>query len=290
MSVVALVSAHSGSVTCSSLALALASMRPTLLAECDPAGGTIRGGLLQGNLEASVGLHKLATADRQGPAALAVAFERQLRMLDTGGDRQFLAGLTDPRQAASLAGTWPQLAHLLELMDRRAFYDVIIDCGRLVVDAGGLHPHAFPAPLLHRADAVLLVTDASDASLALSKHALEILGKELVGHGSDAEALGLLLVERGRYNSHTVEKHLRAPMLGIMPWDVPTADYLCLGAKQPRGLARTPLMRAARSSADQIDAYARRRQTRREYSVQPANPQVADVIDRIARLRQNKDR
>lgn len=48
MAVIVLASAASCGVTSSALALTLASPRPSLLAECDPKGGTLRAGFCRG--------------------------------------------------------------------------------------------------------------------------------------------------------------------------------------------------------------------------------------------------
>ena len=250
MAVIALVSAKSSGVTTSALALTLASPRPTLLAECDPAGGTIRAGFLQGHLPAQVGLAALAAADRQGPEALAGAFEQHLRPLDQKGDRQLLAGLSGPHEAAALSGTWPALARLLQGMDTQAGYDVIIDAGRLLVDAGQLHQGLYPTALLHQADVVLLVVQGWMDSLAACQVPARMLKNELEARGSGADALGLLLVEAGPHRAHQVSGALELPVLGALPWDEPTAGHLARGLSAARGFDRSPLMRAEKSSKE----------------------------------------
>ncbi|MHA4818800.1 hypothetical protein ACXZ65_31135 [Streptomyces aculeolatus] len=286
MAVIALVSVKGSGATVASLAMALSSPRPTLLAECDPAGGTVRAGYLQAHLDASVGLHQLAAADRQGPDALATAFEAQLRPLDASGNRLLLAGLTDPRQASALSGTWPQLAQLLELMDTRAGYDVLVDAGRLTFDAGGLHPQLTPAALLHAADVVLLVVQGHAASLAAGHSVLPVLRDDLEAHGSGADALGLLLVGRGPYGAAQVAQNLGLPVLALLPWDVRVAEFLAVGGPVPRGLGRSELVRAARSAAGPIEEAVQRRRIHRAFppAHQPS-PQVAGVLERIAQAR-----
>ena len=66
MSVIALTSAHASGVTVSSLAMALAGPRPSLLAEADAKGGSIRTGYRMGEWGGEVGLWHLAQADREG--------------------------------------------------------------------------------------------------------------------------------------------------------------------------------------------------------------------------------
>lgn len=118
MSLVAVVSAHSCGSTVTSLALALAGDRPTLLAECGATVGSVRTGYRVGEWGGEVGLWHLAQADRQGQ--LPEAFEAHLRRLDRDGNRLWLPGLTDPLQAAALAQTWEPLGTLLQAMDQHA--------------------------------------------------------------------------------------------------------------------------------------------------------------------------
>ncbi|MFC5911741.1 hypothetical protein ACFP3V_31615, partial [Streptacidiphilus monticola] len=153
MAVIALVSAKSSAVTTSALALTLAGPRRTLLAECDPQGGTLRAGFLQGHLSAAVGLHQLAAASRAG--TLGESFEQHLVPLDPpAGQRLLLPGLTDPSQATAMAGTWEQLNRIWPVLEAERQMDVVIDAGRIVVDAGEVSALRSPAALLRRADVV----------------------------------------------------------------------------------------------------------------------------------------
>ncbi|MEU6175871.1 hypothetical protein ABZ832_28680 [Streptantibioticus parmotrematis] len=284
MAVIALASAKSSGVTTASLALALASPRPTLLAECDPSGGSIRSGFLGGQLNPHVGVYQLATAERQGPEHLAAAFAQQLRALDGRGDRQLLAGLADPRQAAAMAGTWAPLAQLLRLMDSQAGYDVIIDAGRLVTEAGGLHPVLSPSAVLHQADVVLLVVNGWLDSVAATAPVVELLQAELAARGSGADALGVLLVEDGPERPHGVASALGVPVVAGLAWDAAPAAHLRRGAAAPRNFTRSPLMRSARSACGPIEAVAQHRRVRQMPSQQPS-PGVAGVLQRLAQAR-----
>ncbi|MGW4784862.1 hypothetical protein [Streptomyces sp. NPDC004230] len=283
MPVTALVSVKSAGVTTAALTLTLASKRASLLAECDPAGGTIRAGLLGGQVTAGFGLYHLARAERTGPEALANAFASHLCHLDQTGHRKLLPGLTDPAQAAALARTWPALADVLHVMAQQAGHDVYIDGGRLAMEAGHLHPTLTPAPLLYRADMVLLVVRGTEQSLALARHVIPSLQTALHDQGSGADALGLLLIEDGAFRSHQVADALRAPVLAALPWDPETATYLTAGGKPPRGFARSPLLRYARTATEQIEATVARRQVQQQYSVPPPHPQLSGVLDRLAR-------
>ncbi|MER6734659.1 hypothetical protein [Streptomyces puniciscabiei] len=285
MPVTALVSAKSSGVTATALALTLASKRASLLAECDPAGGTIRAGLLGGQVSAGFGLYHLARAERTGPEALANAFASHLWPLDQAGHRKLLPGLTDPAQAAALARTWPALADVLHVMAQQAGHDVFIDAGRLALETGHLHPTLTPAPLLYRADLVLLVVRGTEQSLALGRHVIPPLRTALHERGSGADALGLLLIEEGPFRAHQVGESLQTPVIAALPYAPDVAHYLTVGGNPPRGYGRSPLLRHARTATEQIEAAASRRHLQQQYP--PAAPQLAGILQRLNR--QNTD-
>ncbi|MCZ4098053.1 hypothetical protein [Streptomyces sp. H39-C1] len=285
MPVTALVSAKSGGVTTTALALALASTRPSLLAECDPAGGTIRAGFLQGQVGAGFGLYHLAAAERTGPEAMANAFASHLWAMDEAGHRRLLPGLTDPAQAAALGRTWPALSDVLHVMAAEAGYHVFIDAGRLALESGHLHPTLTPAPLLHRADLVLLVVRGTDQSLTLARHVIEPLRAELEEHGTGADALGLLLIEEASYRAHQVAEALKTPVLAALPWDPDTAGYLTNGGRPPRGHARSPFLRHARTATEQLEAAASRRRIHQQLPAWQGNPQLAGALQRLTQTK-----
>lgn len=256
MAVIALASGRSCGVTCSALALALTSPRPTVLVEADPAGGTVRAGYLGGEGSAQVGLHRLAAADRQG--TLAREFEQHLSSLDQehSGNRLLLPGLTDPSQAPSLARTWDALAVLLRVMDESGF-DVIIDAGRIVTESHTrLSTTVYPTPLLHRADVVLLVVRNTQASLVASRPAARVLREELAHNGTGADALAVLVIEEGRFSSSNVARGLETPVVAALAWDPDTADVLTHG--QFRKTTRA-LHRSARTAHGPINEVVSRR-------------------------------
>lgn len=279
MPVTALVSAKSCGVTTSALALTLASRRASLLAECDPAGGTIRAGYLAGSVTAQYGLYHLAAAERVGPDALGNAFASALWPMDDAGHRKLLPGLTDPAQAAALGRTWPAVSEVLHVLADDGGFDVFIDAGRLALESGRLHTTLSPAPLLHEADLVLLTVRATDQSLALARHLIGPLRTELTERGSGADALGLLLIEDGPYRSHQVAEALTAPVVAALPWDPDTAAYLTTGGRQPRGYGRSPLLRHARTATEQFEAAASRRRIQRD--PRRVTPQLAGVVERM---------
>ncbi|MEJ8632314.1 hypothetical protein [Streptomyces sp. MS2.AVA.5] len=282
MPVTALVSAKSCGVTTAALALTLASKRPSLLAECDPAGGTIRAGFLQQEVGAGFGLYHLAAAQRTGPDALAQAFASHLWPMDEAGHRKLLPGLTDPAQAAAMDRSWTSLAEVMHVLAEEAGYDVLIDAGRLALQSGQLHPLLTPAPLLHQADLVLLVVRGTEQSLTLARHVIDPLRTELAERGSGPDALGLLLIEDGPYRAHQVAEALKTPVLAGLPLDAATADYFMSGGRPPRGYGRSLLLRHARTATEQVEAAASRRRIQQQYPARPANPQLAGVLQRLS--------
>lgn len=279
MPVVALTCAKSSGVTVSALALALASPRRTLLAECDPAGGSIRAGFLGGwHTTAALGLHQLAAAERSG--VLGAEFEQHLVALDGGrGERLLLPGLTDPAQASALAGTWPQLARLWPVWESEG-YDVLVDAGRAVVESGTeLNTARYPAALLRAADVVLLVLRPSLTSVAAARPVVATLRADLAQHGTGADALGLLLIEEDQGSrklpGSEIAGRLGAPVMGLLPWDPTTAFSLTHGPTG-RGISdRSPLLRAARTACEQLAAVANRR---RVQLYAPAERQASDHV------------
>lgn len=289
MPVTVLASAASSGVTSSALALALASPRPSVLAECDPKGGTLRTGFLDEQFTAGVGLYHLAAAARVGSEALAHAVASHLWRVDEAGHRRVLPGLTDPAQAAALERTWPALADVFHIMAHEAGHGVFVDAGRLAFTTGRLHATLTPAPLIHQADLVLLVVRNTKASLSLTAHILDALRAELDDSARGAGALGLLVIERdpargGRgYTTHQIADALKTPVLAALPWDPPVADYLIEGGSPPRGYARSDLLRHARTAAEHLAAHAQRHRIQQEFPApaKPANPQVAGVLQRL---------
>ncbi|MFF2374773.1 hypothetical protein ACFVUW_10355 [Streptomyces xiamenensis] len=266
MSVIALVSGKSSGVTCSALALALASPRPSLLVEADPAGGTIRTGYLGGVGSAATGLHRLAAADRQG--TLAGEFQSHLYALDREGQRLLLPGLTHPAQAASMARTWDQLGTMLAVMDESG-YDVIIDAGRIVGESESrLNTTSYPAALLRRADVVLLVVRNTQTSLNSAAPAVRLLREDLAHQGTGADALAFLVIEEGVFSASNIQQALNVPVAGLLAWDPATAEIYTHGAHKKTSRA---LPRSARSAHGPINELV----TRRRAQLNPAGLPLA---------------
>ena len=260
MAVIAVVGgAGAPGATTAALALLLAwplePGRKILLVECDPDGGAVLAGALEGRVEAVYGLRNLAVADRRG--LLAQTLWDQLIDLSPEGDtrRLLLPGLTDPTQAAGLAYTWEPLVETLHGLEPQG-YDVILDLGR----SGATGPSAV---LARRADVVVATLRTTLRGLSAARPRLAALREDLVSGGSGADALGLLLIAEGPYSASEVSREFGLPTLGLLPHAPRTARVLSDGGDSTdRRFIRSELMRTARSAADQIQLLVRSRRRR----------------------------
>ncbi|MFD9540870.1 hypothetical protein [Streptomyces sp. NPDC060022] len=211
-----------------------------VLAECDPDGGAILPGALQGTLGNTHGMRNLALAGRRGQ--LGEAFWRQLVDVTDAGtrDRLVLPGLYDPAHASSMGPVWDQLAHLFAGVEEHQ-HDVLVDLGR----RGAFGPSGV---LAQRADVVLMVAQNTLRSLQSAEVRLTAL-REQVGN---APEIGLLLVDRGPFPKEEVSKHLKTEVVATLPWRPSEAAVLSDGASQPRKFATSELMRSARTATEKV--------------------------------------
>ncbi|MFD0530803.1 hypothetical protein ACFQ1I_35755 [Kitasatospora arboriphila] len=145
--------------------------RKVLLAECDPDGGAVLAGALEGRIEAVYGLRNLAVADRRGLLAQTV-WEQLVDLSPEGtAERLLLPGLTDPAQAPGLAYTWEPLADTFQALDGQG-YDVIVDLGR----SGATGPGAV---LARRADVVVATVRTTLRGLSAARPRLAALRDDL---------------------------------------------------------------------------------------------------------------
>ncbi len=231
MSLYALVSGGGApGVTTSALALALGWPSQVIIAECDPAGGDILAGLFGGHLPASTGLLQLAIEAGGSADTAARALWDQLTDLDSERSRLLLAGISDPRQAAALAPSWPVLAAALAGVTA----DVIADCGRL-------EPGSPVAPVLAVCDLAVLVLRPSLRQVSRARARAEMLADMLGGR----QRLALLIVGEGAHPAREVSRALGLPVAAVLPEDRKTAATLSDGQGSRRGLAARPLVRAA---------------------------------------------
>jgi hypothetical protein len=197
-----------------------------LLAELDPAGGTLAGA---SGWAPEPGLLSLAAAARRGNnPELVWEHCHQLP-----GGVPVLAGPASADQARTALAMLTGLLGRLSELDA----DVLLDCGRIVGSS--------PSEVLIRADRVLLVARPRLADL----HALETW---MENTPLEVDRLRLVLVGHGPYPDAEVEEALDIPVLAHLPWDPDgTEGLVCLPASA-RELKVSPLVRAARTLGDEV--------------------------------------
>ncbi|MEU5305472.1 hypothetical protein ACH4YO_38025 [Streptomyces noursei] len=238
-------------VTTSSLALLLSwplmQGRRMVLAECDPDGGSVLYGMLQGSLGDEYGMRHLSVAARRGD--FEDTFWRQLIVMDeVSQDRLILPGLTDPAQAAAMAPAWARLAALFGRIEQEAQHDVLVDLGR----RGAFGPSGV---LAQQADLLVVVARSTLRGVQAARSRLEAL-REQFGE------LGVLLVGSGPYGTREVERALRTPVVARLPYQPELARVLSDGAPAPRTFARSALMRAANGASTPLLQRAMLRRSR----------------------------
>ncbi|MEU3090722.1 hypothetical protein ACWCQ0_31380 [Streptomyces massasporeus] len=230
-------------VTTSALALLLSwpldPGRRMILAECDPDGGAVLHGLLQGSLGDRYGLRNLSVAARKNE--FSDAFWRQLIDLssedgkkESPRDRLLLPGITDPAQAPSLGSVWKILAQMFRGIDAQTNHDVLIDLGR----RGAYGPSGV---LAEQADAVFVVVRNTLRCLQSAEGRVRTL-EERVGDVS------VLMIDEGPYPAGEVQRVLQVPVVATLPYAPKDARVLSDGAEQPRHFTKSPLMKAARTA------------------------------------------
>jgi hypothetical protein len=258
MAIVALLSAKgSPGVTTTALACTLTWRRRVVLAECDPAGGSVLAGYLGGQLDGARGLGELAVAElRDGN--LEQSFWSQLVDLDAPRrERLLLPGPVDAVQAGSVTPLWQRIADFFVHLEKgQPAYDVIVDCGRLYV----ADP---PWPILRAAVMIMLVSRARLPDVSGARSAARLIGHDLADHRVPPGSLRLLLVGDGHGRSE-ISKALRVPVIGHLPDDPRTADALGHGGTVRSG---RPLMRAAAALEVPVRSLLDRRRTRLAWPV-----------------------
>jgi hypothetical protein len=266
MAVIALVSGKgSPGVTTAALACTLGWHHRMVLAECDPAGGSVLAGYLGGVLGGPRGIGELAVGElRDGN--LEQAFWSQLVDLDAPRrERLLLPGLVDPAQVGSVAPLWQRFADFFAGLEQGdPGYDVLADCGRLQVVAP-------PWPVLRAAAVVLVVTAARLPDLSSARTTIRAIERDFAEHRVPAGSLRLLLVGEGHARSE-VSKALQLPVIAQLPRDPRTAEVLGHGGTVRAG---RPLMRAAGALEVPINALLDRRRARLTW---PAIREVPDAV------------
>jgi hypothetical protein len=266
MAIVALVSAKgSPGVTTSALAAALSWHRRLVLAECDPAGGSVLAGYLGGALDGPRGIGELAVGElRDGN--LESAFWSQLVDLDAPKrERLLLPGVVDPAQAGSVTPLWQRFADFFTGLEKGVPpYDVLVDCGRLQV-AGP------PWPVLRAAAVVLLVTRAKLPDLSATRATIRAIERDFTEHRVPPGTLRLLVIGDG-HSTGEISKALRLPVIARLPDDPRTAEVLSLGGTVRAG---RPLIRAAGALEVPVGALLERRRARLAWPVGTAQLRTA---------------
>jgi MinD-like ATPase involved in chromosome partitioning or flagellar assembly len=229
MSVVAFASVRSCGVT--TVALALAATWPggrrVLLAELDPAGGTLAAA---SGWPPEPGLVSFAAAARRGGDPDLVWGHCQ----SLPGGAAVLAGPTAAEQARNAVGMLAGLIGRLGELDA----DVLIDWGR--IDTGSPNLGA-----LARGDRVVLVARPRLADL----HALATWVETLP---LDGDNVGLVLVGDGPYPNNEITEALGIEVLARLPWDPDGAAALVSVPASARQLRMSPMVRGARTLADSL--------------------------------------
>jgi hypothetical protein len=248
VAVIALTSAKgSPGVTTAALALTLSWPGRCVLAECDPAGGSILAGYLAGALPADRGVGELAVASLRGEDLCHLWWGQSVDLQPPHRHRLLLPGITDPVQSGTLRPVWDRLADFFAGLHRSEGYDVIVDCGRLAA------PNP-PWPVLLAADLILLTVRPTLPSMSAAVPAVRALRHQVADRSGDVPALALLVTAGGDQTSRTVARELATPVVTQVPDDPRTATVLCHG-----GTVRTsaPLVRAAAAAHRRITGHIR---------------------------------
>ena len=243
MGVVALGSVRSCGVT--TLALALAATWPTerrvLVVEADPAGGTLAGA---GGWPPEPGLVSLAAATRRVDDLSAV-FEHCHEL--PGGARVLAAPASGEQARHALSMLEGVFAGLGELDA-----DVLLDCGRLEPTTTHGAPASTASGSLGR------FTGADRALLAVRPRLADLhaLGSWLATRSAapiiTSGRLGLVLIGDGPYPNSEIIDALGVEVLGHLPFDPEAAAVLATVPASDRALRQAPLVRSARSLAEQL--------------------------------------
>lgn len=145
---------------------------------------------------------------------------------------------------------WTRLAGVLDAIGGDAT-DVLADCGRLRTEY-------FPAPVVSRAAAVMVVTRSSLRAVRAASQAVAHLRQEGAEPGTGSVA-AMVVAPGEPYSDREIEDALGVPGIGVLPRDGKAAGVLSDGVPAGRGFAQSALMRAARPAAVQLVAFAEHR-------------------------------
>lgn len=210
-------------------ALAHAHGNDAALIEADPAGGDLAALL---GLPIEPGMVSLAAACRHHSTSPDLRAHGQ--SLPAGG--WALLGSTDPTQAAPTVVT---LVSRLRNALGQAARDAVIDGGRWM-------PSTPISPLVREATATVVCLTSSVSAI----EAVRVRAGDL--WESTGGRVGLVVVGPDRYGAEQIEGCTGLPVAGAVPWDERAYSGL-FGAAKTR-VERSPLVRAARSIVDRLDA------------------------------------
>jgi hypothetical protein len=219
------------------LGLTLAWLRPVLLVEADPTGGSLVLGYAAGTDVGGRNLTGVRVAARRSDMAAAI----WANVVTLGKDRWLLPGAETTRQAEAI--DYPAIAAALAGIG----VDVIVDAGRI------------PAPVRHdalwaTADAVLVAMGSTLPAVHAAQTAAAVAQELMSRAGSAASAdtvvpaLHSVIVGAGRpYSERDIRAAMSdiAPVAGVLAWDPTAAGALVDALPAPRQMASTPLMRSA---------------------------------------------
>ncbi|KQY64685.1 hypothetical protein ASD66_20490 [Nocardioides sp. Root151] len=232
-------------VTLAGQVLASVWPRPVALVDADPAGGDIlwRCRTPQGGpLNPDHGLLSLAAAARRD--ADETNLSEHLQQTNLG--QSVLVGLSSQEQLTGLGSVWTQLPSLLA----RHTEDVLVDCGQLSAGSAAL-------PVIHKADAVLVVVRPDMEGVAHLRSRLFQFGKSL--RMGDADGTPVLIAVATTYRDTQSATHLQqlldsegipARVVGVFAEDAKGAGIFTSTRAGAPG--RTLLARSARVIAQAL--------------------------------------
>ncbi len=243
-------------VTTTAVALATIWPRPVLLLEADITGGSsILAGYLRGMIEHRGGLLALLSAQASGTRFIDAVHQAGMK-LPGAPSVVFVPTITRLGQGQGLDRLWPGLANDLAALEQ-AGTDVIVDAGRLGTAHG-------PAPLLYRADVVLMLGRSHLPAITAAMTAGPALAEALDQYGTGRDALRLVTVGEGQpHSGREIAAAVGIHALSSLAWDPAHAEHYSLGASiDSKRLARANLTRSVAELAQGIQNLI---QTRRNF-------------------------